>query len=194
MRMKIIALADTHLELGIPDRIIEAIQGTDLVLHAGDFTSEEVHRDLSRRCKLVAVAGNGDSPELKSKLPERTELNVHGVRIGLVHEAALSRDSPGAVMLAREMDVDILVYGHLHRPVVQRAAGRLLICPGSPVVPRLSLPSAAEITVEEGRMSCRIVPLGGPVCSYLKFAESLAEACSPESLAPDSLAEDRSRE
>lgn len=178
--MRVIALADTHLESGIPDRILEAIRDADLVLHAGDFISEEVHRDLSSRSKLVAVAGNSDSAELKSRLPERTELNVHGVRIGLVHEASLSSDSPGAVMLAREMDVDILVYGHLHRPVVQRASGRLLICPGSPVVPRLSLPSVAEISIENGRVNCRIIQLGGPVCSYLKFAESLAEGRSRE--------------
>ena len=59
-------------------------------------------------------------------------------------------------------------------PLVER--GRcLLICPGSPIAPRLSAPTVAEIEVEGSQIRGRILPLGKPVCNYFKYAESLAE-------------------
>jgi putative phosphoesterase len=88
--------------------------------------------------------------------------------------ASHSQNLLGAKMLAREMEVEVLVFGHLHRPVVERGE-RLLICPGSPTLPRMAAPTVAELEVEAGRVRGRIVTLGRPSCDYLKHAESLAE-------------------
>jgi putative phosphoesterase len=171
---RIIALSDTHLEEGLPANLIDIIKGADLILHAGDFVSPAAYRSFEELARLEAVCGNADSPQLRRLLPERRQLAVEGVRIGLVHMASLSENLLGAKMLAREMEVEVLVFGHLHRPVVDRGE-RLLICPGSPTLPRMAAPTVAELEVEEGRVRGRIVPLGRPSCGYLKHAESLVE-------------------
>jgi putative phosphoesterase len=80
----------------------------------------------------------------------------------------------GAKMMAREMNVQVLVFGHIHRPIVERGE-RLLICPGSSTLPRMSAPSVAELEIEGASISGSIIPLGSPVCNYLKFAQSLAK-------------------
>jgi hypothetical protein len=72
------------------------------------------------------------------------------------------------------MEVDVLVYGHLHKPYVERG-DKLLICPGSPIVPRMSPPTVAEIEIDDRRVSGRIVPLGKPTCDYLVYAASLSK-------------------
>jgi putative phosphoesterase len=168
---RIIALSDTHLERGLPERLVELAEGADFILHAGDFVAKEVYDSLADLGRVEAVCGNSDSPELKMLLPERKVIEVDGVRIGLVHLASHST-GPGTEMLAREMEVDVLVYGHLHRPIVEKG-NKLLICPGSPTVPRMSPPTVAEIEIKDGNVTGRIVPVGEPTCDYIRYAQSL---------------------
>jgi uncharacterized protein len=172
---RIVALSDTHLSReALPKAVVELAAGADLIIHAGDFVSENAYESLSKLGKLEAVCGNADSPALKSLLPEQKVIEVEGIRIGLVHKASHGSDLVGVEMMAREMDVQVLVFGHIHRPVVLKG-DRLLICPGSPTQPRMSAPSAAMLEITGGRISGSIVPLGSPVCDYLKYAQELAK-------------------
>jgi putative phosphoesterase len=171
--IKIIALSDTHLERGLPEKLVELAEDADIILHAGDFVVRDVYDSLTDLGRVEAVCGNSDSPELKKLLPERKVIDVDGVRIGLVHQASHS-SGPGTEMLSREMEVDVLVYGHLHRPLVERN-DKLLICPGSPTLPRMSPPTVAEIEINDRRVSGRIVPVGDPTCDYIRYAQSLAK-------------------
>lgn len=178
---RIVAVSDTHLQAGsmVPGGVVDLAEGADLLVHAGDFVSLEVYEAFCDLGTLVAVCGNSDSPEVKAILPKRRVVEVEGVKIGIVHRASHFADTTGAAFLAREMDVDALVFGHLHRPVVERGP-RLLISPGSPTEPRLSAPSAAEIEVDGVEIRGRILPLGRPVCGYFKYAESLVEGSEEE--------------
>ncbi len=173
---RIIAVSDTHLEGSepMPSGLPELLDGADIILHAGDFASIEAYRAFEKTGRLVAVCGNADSPELKRLLPKKRTVEVEGVKIGLVHMASHSFDLTGAGMMAREMDVAVLIFGHIHRPVVEKG-DLLLVCPGSPTFPRQSAPSVAELEINDGRISGRIVPLGSPTCDYLRYAESLVK-------------------
>ncbi|MDF0590765.1 metallophosphoesterase [Candidatus Methanocrinis natronophilus] len=178
---RIVAVSDTHLQAGsmVPRGVADLAKGADLLLHAGDFVTLQVYDAFCDLGPLVAVCGNSDSPEVKAILPKRRVIEVEGVKIGIVHQASHFADTTGAAFLAREMDVDALVFGHLHRPVVEQGP-RLLISPGSPTEPRLSAPSAAEIEVDGVEIRGRILPLGRPICGYFKYAESLAEGSEEE--------------
>ncbi len=172
---RIIALSDTHLGGSeLPQAMAQLCRGADLILHAGDFVSPKAHAALAGIGRLEAVSGNADYAELKDLLPKRKVIDVEGLRIGLVHMASHGQGLVGAEMMAREMDVAVLVFGHIHRPVVEKGE-RLLICPGSPTQPRMSAPSVAELEVEDSKIRGRIVPLGGPTCDFLRYAWSLAE-------------------
>jgi len=173
--MRIIALSDTHLEGGtIPLPLAGLLKEADMILHAGDFVSASAYSALSDLGSMEAVHGNSDSIELKRLLPERAVLDVEGIRIGLVHMASHGSDLVGAEMMAREMQVQVLVFGHIHRPIIEKGRS-LLICPGSTSLPRMSAPSLARLEIEAGEVHGSIIPLGSPACNYLKFAGSLAE-------------------
>ncbi|MQK95502.1 metallophosphoesterase family protein, partial [Escherichia coli] len=47
-----------------------------------------------------------------------------------------------------ELEVDVLIFGHLHRFVIEKRKGIIAVCPGSPTQPRISVASCAEIDVE----------------------------------------------
>ena len=172
---RIIALSDTHLENELlPPAVAALAKSADIILHAGDFVSLKCHDALAALGPaLEAVQGNSDCIELKKLLPERKVIEVGGVRIGLVHMASHGSDLVGAEMMAREMDVQVLVFGHIHRPLIEKGK-LLLICPGSTALPRMSAPSVAELQIENGNVRGNIIPVGSPACNYLKFAGELA--------------------
>lgn len=173
--MKIIAIADTHIKSGsiigcLPRGLVELIKGADMVIHAGDFVTKQAYDELSGMCRLEAVHGNMDSPDLKKLLPGQKVIEVEGIKIGIVHEAALSlQDTTGAWYMAKEMGVEVLVFGHIHKPVIEKD-DLLLACPGSPTAPRLSEPSAVELNIKDGVLSGRVITFEGTRCGALDCA------------------------
>lgn len=179
--MKLIALSDTHMKTGdIPPQLQTLLEECDLVVHAGDFSTKEAYEAFNSTGKLKAVYGNDDVPELKQLLPERLKFEVEGVRIGVIHEGGLSvMDTTSQGYLAKEMEVDILIFGHLHRPLIEKK-DVMLVCPGSPTKPRMSNPSVVELVIENGIVNGRIIPLEGDTCGYIKFRDSLQKSAQEE--------------
>ncbi len=173
--MKIIAISDTHIKSGsiigcLPHGLVQLIKSADMVIHAGDFVTKQAYDELSGMCRLAAVHGNMDSPDLKKLLPGQNVIEVEGIKIGIVHEAALSiQDTTGAWYMAKEMGVDVLVFGHIHKPLIEKD-DILLACPGSPTAPRLSEPGAIELNIKDGVVSGRVITFEGARCGALDSA------------------------
>ena len=171
--MKILAISDTHIESGsiietLPVALVKLMKHADIVIHSGDFVTKHAYEDLTGICRLEAVHGNMDEVKLKKLLPMRKIIKVDDVKIGIVHEATLSiNDTTGARYMAKEMDVDVLVFGHIHKPVIEKS-DVLLICPGSPTAPRLSEPAAVELVIREGEITGRIIAFEGKRCSSIE--------------------------
>ncbi len=173
--MRIIALSDTHLIGPAPARLLAILKDADVVVHAGDFNTPEAYESLKGACKkLIAVHGNCDTPGLQATLPERTTFELGGVKFGLVHSGRNVTDVTNMRYLALEMGVGVLIFGHLHRPIIDRS-DVLVICPGSPTHPRMSDPAVVELTIEKGGVvSGNIVNVStGSPCGYIQFARSL---------------------
>jgi len=171
--MKILAISDTHIKSGsiieaLPAGLVKLIKHADIVIHAGDFVTKQAYDELTGICRLEAVYGNMDEVKLKELLPVRKIIKVDGVKIGIVHEATLSiNDTIGARYLAKEMDVDVLFFGHIHKPVIEKS-DVLLVCPGSPTSPRLSEPASVELVIREGEITGRVITLEGARCSSIE--------------------------
>ena len=149
-------------------RLIELIKQADIVIHAGDFVTRQAYDELAGICRLEAVHGNMDEMSLKKLLPDRKIIEVCDLKIGIIHEAALSiQDTTGARYMAKEMGVDVLIFGHIHKPVIEKS-DLLLLCPGSPTAPRLSEPGVIELRIDEGNISGKVITLEGTRCGALE--------------------------
>ena len=162
--MKIGVVGDTHLpRFGsrLPAALADGLerQGVALILHVGDFTGVDVPGLFEALGPLEAVAGNNDPPPLRARFGRRKVLDVAGVRLGLVHGdgrrgTTVSR-SLGAFA---ESEVDVVCFGHSHRPVCERRGARWLVNPGSPTdkrrQPRYSY---AIIDIADGSVRPRLV-------------------------------------
>ncbi len=172
--MKIMVISDTHIKTDqlVPQFLMD-IDKYDAIVHAGDFTSFEFYNLLESTGKLKAVHGNADEQKIKDLLPERLIFEADGVKIGIVHEGALSiNDTTALRYLALEMEVDILIFGHFHRPLIEES-DIILICPGSPTAPRMADPSFVEINIDDGYVSINILQAEGHCCNYLEFLKKL---------------------
>jgi putative phosphoesterase len=163
--MLIAVISDTHLPRGsrrLPQACVERIAGADLLLHAGDFSTLEVLRELEAiGPPLVGVHGNVDSAELRQLLPAERTLDAQGARIAMVHDAG-----PRAGRLERLRGrfgerADVVVFGHSHLPLHEQAPdGFQIFNPGSPTERRRA-PSHTMglIDVLGGLANCEIVSL-----------------------------------
>ena len=163
--MLIAVISDTHMPRGarrLPDACVERIAAADLLLHAGDFSTIEVLRDLEAIGPPVAgVHGNVDSADLRRLLPEERVVDADGARIALLHDAG---PRPGRLERMRRRfgeRADVVVFGHSHLPLHEEAPdGFQILNPGSPTERRRA-PSHTMglIHVGEGTARCEIVRL-----------------------------------
>jgi putative phosphoesterase len=116
---------------------VERLRAAELVIHAGDFSTAGAYEEIAEICdELVAVHGNVDDAALRARLPERAEVDVEGVRVGVIHDAGPRR---GRLARLRRWfpDADAVIFGHSHMPLHETAVepdGRRfqIFNPGSP--------------------------------------------------------------
>ena len=165
-------ISDTHIPDRariIPQKVIEAFNDVELILHAGDLTSPKVIEELEDIAPVMAVQGNMDRAN-GINLPKAKTIEVEGLKIGVIHGEVYPRaDSDQLVYLAKELDVDILVSGHSHQPKIEQKDGILLLNPGSPVVPRLADRTVMLLEINNKEVDVEIIKIGSPVCSALDF-------------------------
>jgi uncharacterized protein len=146
-------VSDTHSL--IRPEIFTALAGVDLILHAGDVGGSSVLTELAAIAPVQAVYGNADAPgdpHLKAELL----LDMAGLSIHVSHGHELG--SPTPEKLLTRYPADVIVFGHTHKPVVERAGPRLVINPGAAGPRRFSLkPSVARMRVEGGVADVEIV-------------------------------------
>jgi putative phosphoesterase len=121
-------ISDTH-GLMRPEAL-DALRGSDLILHAGDVGKPQVLAALRAIAPVVAVRGNVDTAPWAAELPETAGANGIFV-IHDVHQLAIEPRAAG---------FRAVVSGHSHKPGMTERDGVLYINPGSAGPRRFRLP------------------------------------------------------
>jgi len=132
--MRILCLGDIHY----PDRtvfdetLINKIkeEKPDLIICVGDYTDETVVEKIRNICKnTIFIKGESDYLDF----PEYEEITVEGYKIGVFHGAYIKPegDIEKLIRIIEERNLDILVTGHTHRPLLFTEDSKIIINPGS---------------------------------------------------------------
>ena len=163
--MLIAVISDTHMPRGarrLPDACVERIADADLLLHAGDFSTVEVLRELEAiGPPVVGVHGNVDSADLRRMLPEERAVEAGGARIAMVHDAGARTGRLERMRRRFGGRADLVVFGHSHLPLHEQAPdGFQILNPGSPTERRRA-PSHTMglIRIEGGLTTCELIHL-----------------------------------
>ena len=161
--MLIAVISDTHLPRGtrrLPDACVERIAASDLLLHAGDFSTLGVLRELEAiGPPVVGVQGNVDSADVRRLLPKERVVEAQDARIAILHDAG-----PTAGRLARMRArfgerAGVVVFGHSHMPLHEQGDdGFQILNPGSPTERRRApTHTMGLIRVGPGSVTCELV-------------------------------------
>jgi len=145
-------IADTHGLLR--PEAVQALQGSDLIIHAGDIGTAAVLQALRALAPVTAVRGNIDKGHWAQALPASAALQIAGVGVYVLHDLQALDLVPEAAGLR------VVVSGHSHRPSVQERNGVLYVNPGSAGPRRFRLPvGVALMTVQDQVVEVSLVPL-----------------------------------
>lgn len=125
-------ISDTHGLLR--QEAMAALQGSDLIIHAGDVGNPEIIHRLGAIAPVVAVRGNVDKGAWASQLPMTALVEARSVLIYVLHDLQQLDLNPGVA------EFNIVVSGHSHKPSRTERSGVLYVNPGSAGPRRFRLP------------------------------------------------------
>lgn len=138
--LRIGVISDTHGLLR--PEALAALGGCAQIIHAGDVGKPEVLEALQALAPLHVIAGNVDDTPWAADLPQTLDLQIAGVRIHVLHDLKA---------LAPQVQADVIISGHSHKPAIHTRDGVLYINPGSAGRRRFSLPvSVAQLWLGDG--------------------------------------------
>jgi putative phosphoesterase len=125
-------ISDTHGLLR--EEAIDALRGSDLILHAGDVGGPEILEALRAIAPVVAVRGNVDTGVWAKALPLTEVIQMGSVVVYMLH---ILNDLDISPVVAR---MHFVVSGHSHKPGQSEKGGVIYINPGSAGPKRFRLP------------------------------------------------------
>ena len=133
--MKILIVSDTHRNEDNLIEVLEKEKNLDFLIHCGDVEGAEDEIEHYAGCKTVFVAGNND---FFSRLPREAELQVEGMKVWVTHghNYYVNANPEYIRKEARIRNIDVVLYGHTHRPVIEKTEDLIVINPGSLTYPR----------------------------------------------------------
>jgi putative phosphoesterase len=150
--MAIGVISDTHGLLRT--EAVEALRGSEVILHAGDVGEPEVLRQLKRIAPVVAVRGNVDDEPWAKRLQPTEMIERERQTIYILHRIADLDLKPEAAGVAA------VIYGHSHQPLIEWRNGVLYFNPGSAGPRRFSLPiTVGRIEIVNGELRPEIIQL-----------------------------------
>jgi putative phosphoesterase len=158
--VKILGLiSDTHGLLR--EEAVRALQGSDLILHAGDVGALEILQTLRSIAPVIAVRGNVDSGKWAQELPLTEAITTGPATIYMLH-------------ILQDLDINpavggfqIVVSGHSHKLGQTEKDGVLYINPGSAGPRRFYLPvTVARLDLEVRPWKVEFIDLESPKSTW----------------------------
>jgi putative phosphoesterase len=149
-------ISDTHGLLR--EEALQALRGSDLIIHAGDVGNPEILDALGAIAPLTVVKGNVDTAPWTSCLPSSDVVQCGPATIYVLHNLHDLDLDPAAA------GFQIVVSGHSHQPTRTERDGVLLLNPGSAGPRRFSLPvTVARLDLRATPWKVEFVDLVAPV-------------------------------
>ena len=152
--MVILVLSDSHGAVNPMVRAVE-LTGPDMIFHLGDVWRDGARlHDRFPDIPMEQVPGNCD---FCASEPAERLLEMRGRRILLCHghTYGVKTSLTAAGFAAEERQADLFLFGHTHRPLVDRRGRTLFLNPGSIGDPLR--PSYGLVTIEGGKLDARTV-------------------------------------
>ncbi len=148
--MRILIVSDTHGRNEDYLKLVRSLKPLDMVVHCGDIEGSEYTINQAVMCPVLMIAGNND---FFTQLPREREFTIGKYKVWMTHghTYGVSAGKGMLKMEARARGVDIVMFGHTHRPFLEIEEGLITLNPGSLSYPRQDgrKPSYAIMELDE---------------------------------------------
>jgi len=128
-----------------------------LMVHLGDANSRSVLEEIAEIAPLIAVPGNNDDEDLQVILPETTRFRVGRFTFGVLHGHG-GRSARDEAIRRWVGKVDCVLFGHSHKPLIEKVRDTTLFNPGSATERRWHPHfGVGLITVEQDRFTPELI-------------------------------------
>jgi uncharacterized protein len=147
-------ISDTHGR--ITEDLAEALDGVDLIIHAGDIDDGASLESLKAIAPVVAVRGNMDRGEWSNGLLKSELVEIGDVILYVIHNLEEMDIEPESI------NVRAVISGHTHRSSLKRQGPVLFVNPGSATHPRdRKPPSVVMMRISGHKVNARLKKLAG---------------------------------
>ena len=151
--MKVLIISDTHRKNENYFKLLK-MHNPDMVIHCGDAEGSEYALSEAADCPVQIGLGNCD---FFSYLPREVDLQIGPFKVWVTHGHNYYV-SMGNEVIKREAaarGADIVIYGHTHKPVVDRKGKVIAVNPGSLSYPRQEGRRPSYIIMEVGEKDAK---------------------------------------
>ncbi len=133
--MRILIVSDTHRKNENYFKVLQKMKKLDMVIHCGDVEGSEYALSEAADCPVLMVSGNND---FFTQLPREQELNIGDYKVWVTHghNYLVSLGTERIKQEAKARGVQIVMFGHTHRPCLEQEEDIIALNPGSLSYPR----------------------------------------------------------
>lgn len=145
--MKILIVSDTHGRHGNLDEVLEREGKIDMLLHLGDVEDDEHYIEAIAEYPVHMLSGNND---FFSYLPGEKEIKIGKYKVFMTHGHGyyVSVNTKRLREAAKARGVDIVMFGHTHKPYIDVEGDLKVVNPGSLSYPRQEGRQASYVIME----------------------------------------------
>lgn len=133
--MKILIVSDTHRHDANLVTVLKKVSPIDRLIHLGDAEGSEDYIRQIAECPVNIISGNND---FFCDLPREEEFMIGKYRVMITHGHYyyVSLDMQEIKRQAVTRGIDIVMFGHTHKPYLEKDGGITILNPGSLSYPR----------------------------------------------------------
>ncbi len=152
--MEIGIISDTHGL--VRPQVYKALEGVDMILHAGDIGGMDVIIELEAIAPVKAVLGNNDW-DLSGRFQETLVFDMEDTSFKIQHQVNPPKPLSKPV---QEQITEIVIFGHSHKPLDLHMSKTLYFNPGSSGPRRFKLPvTLGRMKLDQQRVERKIIQL-----------------------------------
>ncbi len=151
--MKLLILSDSHGNIANMERAVE-LAAPRMILHLGDCWRDAER--LAGRCPSIPLHQVPGNCDFRPDAPVEQVLCLEDKRILLCHghTYGVKQSLLAAGYAAEEQNLDLFLFGHTHKPLLDMRGKTMFLNPGSIGDPRR--PSYAVVTLSNGKLDGRL--------------------------------------
>ena len=134
---RILIVSDTHGRAEILEDVLASEGPFDMLIHCGDLEGQAdyIYELTGPECACVMVPGNND---FLTRLPRERSFELEGMNVWVTHGHNYYVSMDPAIICEEAMSrgMNMVMFGHTHRPIATQMDGVYLINPGSLTYPR----------------------------------------------------------